>query len=387
MPATQRYGRDHRVSLNHDVIGMVLYCLPQRKDVLSFMSTCHYWYSAGIPALLSHPVQLDSESSDITSFCDFVCFDLDRRAKSLRDICVAATLRYPGSIVQTDLTKLLLILRHATNLQKFGMISINNPSEAIISVLINHDNLTDLYLGLPDGATITALGKWRAPLKKVRLYLPRPSTDGFDQAGAGLYMDPTWILDSFNYTLREMVVGGAQTFSAGSIFPAMQELVLENATQTMPIDQIMEAFPNLKRLTISLKSGYQLSERGMESRRQRNYAWNAKSVWKSLDYLQGDLPCLYVLALPCRVHSLDVTIPPLEELEEPGFYNPYPMLTTLVDTLRPSQWRLRLTFIADPEGNVPLPACLTVAPTCITHLDLTHKVWGPSSDLRQFHVR
>ncbi|KAH9915926.1 uncharacterized protein BXZ73DRAFT_105992 [Epithele typhae] len=341
-------------SLPPDVLHTIVSSLPHR-DLLSVTTVCGHLRKVGIECLLARPITINSEPQ-LASFCRFMLSEkcaervlLLRQLRLIRLVSPEAVLdgldhAITDSILDTGerqahpwrhdfdnvmdreyshqrcgTSMLVDVLQRATELQDLDM----DELEILLSVA--KPALTQAISSLPKlcRLTITGYGRWTRQLCRslVSPHLRAIDVDFWHESaepaddGTISYRALMALLS--RYPEIEEVTAKNVTFAAPhkNLEPsvaasrAVHTLVLQGISGALSLHQLVEAFPNVRKLKLSGLSTT-LPDTAYYSSQALRALNGGVARWQTLDELSGDLVSLYALNLQgCRVGRLVVNGP------------------------------------------------------------------------------
>ncbi len=292
----------YETSLNFDTLVATMRWTKDRRDLISFMSTCSDLYNAGLPILLGLHYQIDV--TNLPQFHEFLVSKGPASFTALRSLKLYFnTYYYDRHLIQDEVEMLDTILTQARNLQRLevcGEALHQNPSlhhkVASLSALTCLDFSHDYGSRAEQRYIIAHL---QAPLTKLVF------TGGGGGGGVEHKVDIVTLLSNFRHTLEELTVWETSVCQSaeGLCYPKLVHLKLVGIIP-IQLSLLVPAFPNLE----SLELGYMefaLDPFGPSYRTdniqfQRDHP---SRMWR-LQLLKGDTTNLQNLGLQTQVTSV-----------------------------------------------------------------------------------
>ncbi len=339
------------MSLNLDVLISIMsvFARPETKALISMMHTCRALYSAGVPCLLQWDVTLWRDEQ-LESFYRFIFSGKEPRFHYLRNLGVYLhKLRSPKLLAE--------ILQHASRLEELSLqdCQVLDEDPQIARAIASLPNIKQLVLR-GSKKTDTALymfGQMQPSLVKLSLAPPY---------GSYLYEDDIRMLSSIG-SLQELNIRNPKFTSAGLKFPQLRALELSDCRNAPLVKPLVLSFPNLRVLKVSIQWMHwdqMLNPIATERHREKNKQAQLSHSWKDLDFVLGSDRDLYLMALTCKIHCLEVT-----SVKSGGA----PKLSAVLADSRPTD--LRLTMDTETFGIECLKEILGQGLEQLTHLSLS----------------
>ncbi|KAJ3532432.1 hypothetical protein NM688_g7424 [Phlebia brevispora] len=278
-----------RIAPRHpiDVFGMIMSCMPTKRDVHSLMSTCFHVYNAGVPQLFKFPYRI--QRSNLRSFCDFCDSKAPSSYSSLRELTF-----HCHDFDQAEHEILSRLLKHAENLRHLDF-STGNAFRANPTMLASVFSLKQLeQLSCYDGLD-SMLAALHATFRRQDSQRP-----------------PTSSLSG-----RSTIQPDANASRVDDKLCLPKVVALEGTTSfKLSLSTLMTAFPSLKALYLNTSGEYHNYEDvplifmldTLQRYRRRNIKFQEeRHGWKPpLTYLHADSASLYALGLQCQVQAVNL---------------------------------------------------------------------------------
>lgn len=322
-------GRSHQRRLNFDILVYVGHCIKERKDLLSFISTCSDLYRTGVPALLGFHYCITKEN--VAAFHEFLVSKSPSSFMGLRSL----ELYFPeqhvrhnriGTVIKTGpteisiVTDILIRAKKIRNIEIYGNLMESDPTvyRALAALpaleVLNLSGCSD-----PKGEILAALAQLHSPLLSIDLKF-----HGEDE-------DIVATLSNFCHTLSRLAVSDiALPKAAPSDFCYSNLTYLKIASvPNMRLSILVSAFPNLEHLVVKFADDFPDDLGTMREDNLRFQQEHPNQMWR-LSSLTGDASSLYVLGLQTAVHRVAITCVGIRMHEEaPG------LLDLILMPLRP----------------------------------------------------
>ncbi|KAI1781593.1 hypothetical protein LXA43DRAFT_1088050 [Ganoderma leucocontextum] len=298
--------------LNVDVL-LLIFSLAHQGTKLALMSTCQVLYREGGKQFLkSVAVTLDTENR-VKSFVRFMKADGGSRMRSLRTLDL--DLGKPSKSVAEQLTQIINPLTSISQLTDLSicylepLLFAHPPLSRAIARLTS---IEDINLGSIGKLSLKMLKSMQSKLKRAEITM---WDDNCHRLTSGADGDAIMFLRRFSSSLRNLdVVAGCATADPqddAPQYPLLSALRLEEPVSPVVTWHYVRAFPNLKKLiiTISLEDGtYEADGAGgaAEVRAGNVAQLRERGCWEALDTFEGTLLMLWLLGLPCPVRVLRV---------------------------------------------------------------------------------
>ncbi|KAF7798059.1 hypothetical protein EIP86_009271 [Pleurotus ostreatoroseus] len=328
------------------------------QDILSLMSTCRDLRAAGLPYIFNSRMEICCDKK-LASICKFLLVDAPRRLLFLRQLAV---LTYPEKPETVDLyLQVLQQARHLEDIEVWcGLPSIDPRIHTAVSSLTGIKTLTVRNLLFREAGL---LRRMQSPVRKVDI-----SFQYYDQP-----IDPIWLLSKLAPTLESLrvVLGTQQRAFPQAVYPSLRTLVAESCVFER-IAPLVDAFPNLRDLTIFSYRDEESSEEVIRDRRENLEAQRTRS-WGPMDRVLGDVLMLYRLGLSCSIRRLEI---PWLESTRADSWTPSckDMFSSILSDTRPSV----LTLILRPATFEisQFPSFIAQAPVTLGKLIITTYITG-----------
>ncbi len=293
------------LDMHYDVLVLIVSHM-SRIDLLSVMGACRTLHSMLVPHLLaiSHNLR---RTNQLVSFCHFMLDDKPLRFLYLRDLTISLT--FVSSPLLSDL--LAKVLRQACKLQGLGLhCGILEGDSRISEAIAAHTGLRKLSLRYPGSGARQMLICMQSPIEVVEVIMSEASEGGI--------VDPGSLLTGFCSTLTSLSATLARFSTTGIQYPHLTTLEL-NCCNNLDIGPLIHLFPNVRNLKIvtcqGLCSHHEhnsqaviVDESDVKLHRLSNLVVQSELLlqWRTLEYVQGDLPNLYCLAIRGSIRRLDI---------------------------------------------------------------------------------
>lgn len=300
--------------LDYDVL-FLIQSYTDRCTTSRTMQTCRNLYESGIAPVL-RDVHL-AKAERVVSFVAFVLAESSDRRPYLRSLSLQVKERSDLKDAAESLKTLFLRLRTCSNLTilKFdfaeNMLRFSPGLSTAIAALTSITTLAVVGDGSRSAAMLRAM---RSRLITAEVALPGRNTLMMERSEfIGLLPCSRETLQRFvvrypKHMLRSLPgLYNAALESFGYRYAQVRTLVVRNSLMPVTRDYI-HAFPALTSLTIDGATDYTLrSGPPLEQHRQMNKdQQEMHGSWPLMEYLQGSMLVLYLLALPCRVRRISV---------------------------------------------------------------------------------
>lgn len=283
--------------------------LTDRKDLLSFMRTCHALNQAGTRHLLRSIIIriLDWDSGlpkKMDSLTSFILADPDHRGPMVRKLTFAMPDYeecYKESPYMIKLSNAVRYMRNVTTLCMWGVEAWSRLHHGLVDVLADLPCIQDLHLSsqwnddfeLPHRRTEELLGRIASPVQVLTIHVP------YDHK----YINFFQTLRHFSPTLEYLDASAADLECTDVTFPKLTLAIFQNLPlHTTPITSLLTCLPNLQVLLIPDILTFDHDMRKVNIEAQRRHG-----TWRSLDHIYAaNLGILYSLGLKCRVRYIRV---------------------------------------------------------------------------------
>lgn len=288
--------------LDFDILVYIGQCIPDRDDLLSFISTCSDLYRTGIPTLLK--IHCRITRTNLVAFYEFLASKSPSSFLGLRSL----ELHFPeyaeghvnGKIGPNEITMITDILDHAKkllNLKIHGSVmgsvaTIYRPLAALPALHTLNLNVSGAF----DGEISAALAQIQSPL--VSLSCNLHGEDGDLVATLPNLCNTLERLAAFNTPLSKVATTELRYYNISHL-----ELV---SVSNMRLSILIPAFPNLKLLAVRFADHFGDSE--VDTLRADNLHFQQEhpgQTWR-LSSLAADIPGLYVLGLQTAVYTVSI---------------------------------------------------------------------------------
>lgn len=293
-----------RVHLPFDILVYVALRIAERKDLLSFISTCSDLYHTSVPTLLGFHHCITK--TNLVAFHEFLVSKSPSSFLGLRSLDLHFPENVDGRIRPNEVTVITDILDHAKKLQEIAIYGrVMGSGASVYRALAALPALHVLQLGIYDdfkaGIPATLI-----PATLARLQSPLVSL-GFKLHGEDL--DIVTALSHFRHTLERLNVSDIALYKVATTdFRYSNMTVLELVSvSNMRLSILVPAFPNLKHLTVKYADDFPDEE--VDDLRTDNLQFQQEhpdQMWRLLS-LTGDVASLYVVASQTVVHQVSIT--------------------------------------------------------------------------------
>ncbi|KAK7694269.1 hypothetical protein QCA50_001449 [Cerrena zonata] len=284
--AMMRSSQTPSPSLNWDILLCITRCLDNRTDVSRMMRTHRVLYRAGWSVLLGFPIEVCRRNyHDILTMLSLP--DAINRGEHIRSLSI--DLKF---CTDNDILGMKAIVEHSTNLRRLAIepedgenvFSNNELAEAVLWI-----QRSNQHLHLHD-----VLQRIKAPLAVLKI-----SPSHVDAELKAL-------IASFSATLEVIRTMSVQIRDLDFQCPRVHLLSLHllRPVGFISTRELTAAFPNLKKLYFGGSLTTSIDE--AEEYRARNQKQPAPSPWPKLDYVEISPVNLWILALQCPIHCLNI---------------------------------------------------------------------------------
>lgn len=294
----------HQMPLDFDALTAVMPWISKRRDLLSYISTCAYLYSAGVPILLRF--RCDISPRNLPSFYRFLTAKAPSSFLGLRDLFLCFAQYFDENLNKIEpctIDSLADVLSRAKNLQRIE-ISELYEYPALWEALASCSSLRHLKVNGEDvnPRLIALLEQLQAPLTTLH----------FGGGGETLFVATT--LANFSSTLEKLSISSytlCQTPAVGPIYSQLVHLTLIDVGSPL-LSILIPAFCRLQTLSI------QFPPDDFDAVRETNLQFQVDHPSQRwfLSSLTGDVESLYSLALQTKVPNVKIDSIPLELLHE-----------------------------------------------------------------------
>ncbi|CAL1717100.1 unnamed protein product [Somion occarium] len=359
------------MAINYDILVYIMTFLRivKRGSLFALMKTCRILYTAGAPYLLAGQVNFDGKPDQMESFNCFMHQNLALRGSFIRRIHLNVPDLWEDNIYedsydyQTDiLQRSSEVLKHCSRLQHLEILgsedwlSMGRRLGPALASLVDVEYV--MFGGKGDRTDgLLRITNW--PLKAMCISF------AYDDASDGDYKgDPRTLLRHV-YDLKEVHVEWLDfgPEGEGETFPHLETFSVE-FWGDIGMRPLLESFPKLRNLRIyaAVSELQAMDEIRLVAIRHRNIQAQVSHRWSHLDYVEGELVAVYLLAPQCHIAHLNIPLPSDDDAQRYWF--------AVIGDARP----IRLTFYVSFKNYQPIILQKLTPPSFpipTTHLDLT----------------
>lgn len=357
-----------RPRLNYDVVNHVMSMFrgpEERASLLRLMETCRTVRTLGVRHLLLPGVRI-SPSFNQESFHAFMFASPFTRFSCLRRLFIDPP-HDCELLVEVLQRSHMLENLHIDNCHQF--ISGHLGLSSGISLM---ENLRSLRIHDADQRTCDLLSKLGPRLEFISLHGHRrwPAQDNPP-------LDTSHLLSSAAAGLESLDLSYSYLPEPNLHFPKVTWLRVE-VPQPTNLANFLSGFPVLERLHISWIGPNRLG-RGFSGKlreiREVSEPWASDRSWPSIRELNCDVPCLYGMAISCRVDYLNV---------DEVFRQELPLMPAVLSQTRPTC--LDFSVCSSEFDMDKLPELLRQAPSTLTRLEASFTIDDQTAKAREMSV-
>ncbi|KAF7792570.1 hypothetical protein EIP86_003664 [Pleurotus ostreatoroseus] len=294
-------GRTSQLRLNFDTLSSVIPWIRQRKDLLSFISTCSVLYRVGVPALLHFPCWITPRN-----LAPFHSFLLSKNPYSFLGIHDLTLTDYRGQPEMREDEAYMVkdILNGAKKMEHLvvddAMLRHIPTAYRALATMQALQHL-ELELG-PDtmNELLAALAELHAPLRYLRVDYPwEPSRS--NRIRNRISMDIVAAFANFCQTLEDVafINISPRRITPGDLRYTNVTTLYLSFADNMLLSMFVPAFPNLKSLHLEWLTAGRADNQRFQ-REHPEYSWR-------LETLTGDAESLYNIALQTMVCTVEIS--------------------------------------------------------------------------------